>query len=282
LKHRLESAEDHLRYDENWIPELEILYEYHDAKARLRGLIDIDMDLSEGLGLDATIDEIAYAAKERHRTLENSELEPLYREYVFNERLFLWGEETTRYARATQYRFIYDVANLNTATLDEVTRDTLDGWVRWLALEGSDFENVSNILHRIGLFIECFGYEHFIEDTTQSGGQWGRESGIGSNQPVNLITGKESKIYHGVVLGLASGLENRSRQSFQNILHATMSHLHRSDLKTKTVLILTDVWDREVIRQFVPDLMVRQNHGTTFLFLLVNGRRLIPMELSFS
>src|SRR5215213_2645177 len=138
LKHRLESAEDHLRYDENWIPELEILYEYHDAKARLRGLIDIDMDLSEGLGLDATIDEIAYAAKERHRTLENSELEPLYREYVFNERLFLWGEETTRYARATQYRFIYDVANLNTATLDEVTRDTLDGWVRWLALEGSD------------------------------------------------------------------------------------------------------------------------------------------------
>src|SRR5215203_3326910 len=200
LKHRLESAEDHLRYDENWIPELEILYEYHDAKARLRGLIDIDMDLSEGLGLDATIDEIAYAAKERHRTLENSELEPLYREYVFNERLFLWGEETTRYARATQYRFIYDVANLNTATLDEVTRDTLDGWVRWLALEGSDFENVSNILHRIGLFIECFGYEHFIEDTTQSGGQWGRESGIGSNQPVNLITGKESKIYHGVVL----------------------------------------------------------------------------------
>jgi hypothetical protein len=278
LSRRLEKTVDHQGEDDNWIPELEILYAYHDAKARLRAFLE--MDLSEGLKLDATLDEIAFAARDRHGTLESSKLEWLFREYIFNERLFLWGQERAPDARATRYRFIYDVANLNTASLDAATRDYLDGFVRWRALEGRDFDNVSKILHRIGLFIQCFGYEHFFEDITEAGGQWGPASGVGSGQPITLIPGKKLEICHDVVLGVASGLNTRSRRSLQNVLRAVITQLHNCETETRIVIITTDVWDPEVIKSFVPGLSLHLQQGKKFLVLLVNGRRLIPMELS--
>jgi hypothetical protein len=272
------SERDHVD-EENSIPELEILYAYHDAKVRLRALLEMD---APSFVRNETIDQIAFSATERYQTLDKTKLEWLFREYIFNERLFLWSQSETSSSRPIRYRFIYELANVNTTSLNDSIHRNLQDAVRTLALEGPDIEDILQIVIRVGSYIQCFGYEHFAQDVTQDGGQWGPSSGIGSQEPVNLVPSGGSTVCHRIVLGLASGRNNRSRRSLQNVLEDVLGLLRRCEPTTKSAIVITDLWDKDIIVEYVNDISLCKQQGKSFLFLLVNGRKLIPMDFSFS
>jgi hypothetical protein len=80
-----------------------------------------------------------------------------------------------------------------------------------LNLEGWEFEDVLRILFRIASFIEIFGYENFLQDVTQDGGQWGPASGIGSREAINLVPGGRSHACHHILLALGHGRNKPTR-----------------------------------------------------------------------
>jgi hypothetical protein len=264
--------------DENWVPELEIIYAYHEAKVRLRALSEMDWPAT--LNQDGIIDQIAFSARQRYRILEEKKLEWLSREFIFNERLFLWNTWEASLSRATRYPFIYELANLKDIPLTDISHVAWDA-IRITSLEEQDSEEVSQILNRIGSFIQYFGYKHFVEDVTQYGGQWGPSSGIGSREPINYVPSHKPAICRRIVLGIANGVNIRSRKSLQNILNRMIEHFQKCG-STAIAIVISDAWDNDIILRFVSDTFSLRREGKKFLFLLVSGRNLIPIELPFS
>jgi hypothetical protein len=102
-----------------------------------------------------------------------------------------------------RYRFIFDLARLTTVSADEVNRSNLQGAVRNLELGEPASEDVLRILRRVMRFIQCFGYEHFLEDVTQDGG--------------------------------------RAKGSLQAVMRGVRKHMKQCADVTKIVIVITDV-----------------------------------------
>ena len=152
-----------------------------------------------------------------------------------------------------------------------------------LDLEQAKFEDVFQIISRVALFIQIFGYEHFAQDVTQDGGQWGPSSGIGSQGMINLVPGKkQTATCHRIILGIARGRNERSKGSLKKVMRGLRAHLRQCGEITKIAIVTTDVWDKESFEESINDIAEYQHQGTKFLFLLISGRRLISMDLSFT
>ena len=251
-----------------------IFFSNIEAQARLAALRELGpISISE-----KQIDSIAFHAQ-RFAEHDNKIIAWLSREYIFHERLFSWTHDR---AKRDRYRFIYELAGLNISTSDEVTRNDLRNAARNLGLEGQDFEEVANILDRAALFIRYFGYTNFLQDVTQDGGQWGPASGIGSREKVRVLPGKKiAKSCNRIVVGLANGRRARSKGSLQNVLRAIDRQLLPCRDVTKIAIVITDVWDKESFKYSMDDVASNKRHGIKFIFLLVNGRKLVPMDFSF-
>jgi hypothetical protein len=274
LNRLLENPGDEQSEEHESIPELELLYEYRDAKARLRALSEINATYIQ----DEQIDQIAYHFPKRHFSPEREKIEWLAREYIFNERLFSWSKTSKR----ERYRFIYEQANLGTLDLHDADRTYLQNVVRYLELAQASSEDVFEIISRVALFVQIFGYQHFVEDVMQDGGQWGSSSGIGSREKVNLVPGRKAAACHGIFLGAARGRKEKSKGSLKNVMRGLRAHLRQCGEITKVAIVTTDVWDKESFDESLNDLARYKRQGTKFLFLLINGRRLISMDLLFT
>ena len=195
------------------------------------------------------------------------------KEYIFNERLFLWDDVGLSQSRKKRYQLIFDIAKLTEPLTADVPRD-LRAAVESLEIE--EPEVVLRILRRISLFVQIFGYDHFVEDVTQEGGQWGLASGLGSRDPVNVIPGGKPNVHHRIVIGLANG------GKLQSVMRNIRKHMHQGVDRTKTALVITNTWVPNIFRNSVEDVHLLQRAGKKFIFVLVNGRRLVPMDFSFS
>jgi hypothetical protein len=51
---------------------------------------------------------------------------------------------------------------------------------------------------------------------------------------------------------------------------------------TKLGIVVTDIWDPGIFAESVDDIFLHKRDGKKFIFLLVNGRRLVPMDFSFA
>ena len=74
----------------------------------------------------------------------------------------------------------------------------------------------------------------------------------------------------------------RARMSLENVMQSVQSHLRRCIDVPEIAIVITDVWDKESFDSSVDEIASRRRQGMKFMFLLVNGRRLVPMDLSFS
>jgi hypothetical protein len=253
------------------------MYAYHDAKVRLRAIME--MDWPGVLAQNDLIDQIAFSARRRHSTLEQEKLKWLSREFIFNERLFLWNDGEVSSPRASGYQFIYELANLSEMSFKELSHVIWDAVRNVNFEEEHDSEDVYQILNRIETFIQYFGYKHFFEEVTQYGGQWGPSSGIGSREAINLVPRQRPGICHRIVLGTASGLNGRSRRSLLNILDEIVEHLQRCGSGSTIAIVISDAWDNDLMIRYVNAISSYRRQGKKFLFLLVNGRKLVPLEL---
>jgi hypothetical protein len=83
-------------------------------------------------------------------------------------------------------------------------------------------------------------------------------------------------------MGLATGRNKKSKKSLQNIMKGMLVHIRGCIEETKIVIVITDIWDKEIFLETFEEISSYQRHGKKFLFLLVNGKKLIPMDYSFS
>jgi len=149
-------------------PELEIIYAYRDAKARLFALRELDaISIKES----QQIDSIARGLLQGFRGEQQAKIAWLAREYIFNERLFPWIQPENRLSVRERYSVIYELADLTDRVLGEPLSIALIEAARGLELRGVELEDVLQILSRVPSYLQMFGYEHFIEDVTQDGGQ---------------------------------------------------------------------------------------------------------------
>jgi hypothetical protein len=271
LNQLLAEPEGKREADEDSIPGLEVIFEYRDAKARFRALSELgEISIREG-----EIDQTVSRASERYFSSEREKITWLAKEYIFHERLFSWMD-----SRRERYRLIYELADLTEPALDESALSNLQKAVRNLETEVAESRDVQQIVSRVASYVQVFGYDHFVEDVTQDRGQWGSSSGIGSREMINLVPGRKSGACHRIVMGLARG--RTSKRSLKNVMKSLQSHLRRCAGTTKIVIVITDVWDKESFDSSMDDIAWHRHQGTKFMFLLVNGRRLIPMDLSFT
>ena len=184
----------------------------------------------------------------------------------------MWDEDGLSQSRRHHYRLIFDIAKLAEPITIEVP-DNLRAAVE--SLEIGEGEAVLRILRRIALFVQIFGYDHFVEDVTQEGGQWGPTSGLGSQGPINVIPGSKAGVYHEIVIGLAND------GKLQSVMRNIRKHMHQSVDRTKTALVITNTWVPSILRDSIEDVRLLQRDGSKFIFVLVNGRRLVPMDFSF-
>ena len=60
-----------------------------------------------------------------------------------------------------------------------------------------------------------------------------------------------------------------------------MEHMLQCLDVTKIALVVTDIWDPGILGESKDDISLHKRQGKKFIFLLVNGRRLVPMDFSF-
>jgi hypothetical protein len=257
---------------EDGIPELSILFDYRDAKARALAI----NELGGSSIAEEQIDEIATRAwQPDFSSHERGELAWLAKEYIFSERLFSWQQDEVSSWGSDRYRFIFDIAELRAPVLDEVVRRNLMQAIQALELEPHDFDEISQILTRVGLFIQVFGYHRFIQEVTQDGGQWGPFSSVGSREMIGFVPEATKRLCNRIVIGMARGRNRRSKKSLRSILRGIGDVLGRCVDVTKIVILITDVWDLDSM----DEITSWRHQGTKFLVLFVNGRRLVPMEI---
>jgi hypothetical protein len=126
--------------EEESIKELEVIYAYRDAKARLAALREWIRDTI----YEQQIDSIAYDAARKWSLPQRGALEWFAKEYIFNERLYLWDENAIAHERIHRYRLIFDLAHLSASSLNETSRTVLSA-VRNLGLEGQQSDDTIHI-----------------------------------------------------------------------------------------------------------------------------------------
>jgi hypothetical protein len=96
------------------------------------------------------------------------------------------------------------------------------------------------------------------------------------------VPGGKSGSYHRILLGLADGRHKRAKGSLRNVMNAIKTHMRQSLEVTEVVVVITNLWDKDIFGESVDDISFYQRIGKKFMFLLVNGRRLVPMEFAFA
>jgi hypothetical protein len=261
--------------DENSFPELDVLYTYRDAKARLAALRELNANSVREEQVDSIADEVLRMSPSR----EGGALEWLSTQYIFNEHLFLWTYDGLSEARERRYRIIFDLAKLRDRVSTDRTQSDLQSVVGKFV--GEKYQDIQGILRRITLFVEIFGYSQFVADVTQDGGQWGPASGVGSRGAINLVPGGRRSRGEKLVIGLARGRNRGARGSLRNVMKGIRKRMQESVDGTKIALVLTDLWDADVFEDSINDIELLKRQGKEFIFVLVNGRKLVPMEFSF-
>jgi hypothetical protein len=271
-----ESTSEQTKYEDT-IPQLDVLYAYRDAKARLVALRELDaISIRE-----ESVDMLAYDVSRRTPIPDREALAWMAKEYIFNECLYLWEDDGLSKSRKQRYKLVFELANLSEATLSAAVVNALQHAVENADLEASDLEETLRIVRRIAFFVHVFGYEHFLMEVTQDGGQWGPVSGIGSQEAINLVPGGKPGACRRILVGLASGRNSRAKGSLQNVLASVLKHMQQRVEVTKIAIVITDTWDKEILVASLDGVLAYKRQGKKFIVLLVNGRRLVPMDFSF-
>jgi hypothetical protein len=95
------------------------------------------------------------------------------------------------------------------------------------------------------------------------------------------VPGGKPGACHRILVGLASGRNNRAKGSLQNVLASVLKHMQQCVEATKITIVITDTWDKEILVASLDAILEYKRQGKKFIFLLVNGRRLVPMDFSF-
>lgn len=135
-----------------------------------------------------------------------------------------------------------------------------------------------NILTRIASFVEEFGYEDFVNEVTRDGGQWGSQSGVGSKERINIIPGQKDSGCYRTLLALGRGTVRSSSKSVPRMMRKVRRHLIECFNITNLVIFVTDVWDPKMFKESEEDIKAHMNAGKKFVFILVNGKQITPMN----
>lgn len=148
-------------------------------------------------------------------------------------------------------------------------------WESIRVSSGEDFEvnqDLKSIIREITETILTDGYDHFSEQLTSHQDRSGRDPILGATRTINVIP-QSSFDGSCAPLVLVVAKEKEQKFRFKEVMRALRSHLINC-AGTKTVVILTDVWQPSLLRLDEGDWRAHGKKGVNFVWLLVSDSKL--------
>jgi hypothetical protein len=95
------------------------------------------------------------------------------------------------------------------------------------------------------------------------------------------VPGGNSTTCHRILVGLANGRNKQVKASLPNVMNGVRKHMRGCMGATGIAILVTDIWDKTIFLESINDISSLKSEGKKFIFLLVNGRRLVPMDFTF-
>ena len=234
--------------------------------------------------LQAAIDQLSHEDLQR--------LRESVKRYLSRHGLFPWlvGEHYGDGMVSALLELAFDLARLtrwgDRMQMDRDLKDIL-----------SDFDaddelksEVASVVGRLSAVVRQIGsLDHLYDSLVDEGGQWGRDSMVGSSGRINVVPVREGAAgqCQEILVAIARGAKRR-HVGLKDVLRQVRAHLVKcGDSRcppngpTRAVILITDTWDPGIISESTEDFRA---HGSSavpkiFVGMLVNGPQVTPQAL---
>ncbi len=215
---------------------------------------------------------------ERLDGIHRADLAEQMRQFTASEYLFARFPFSDSFSTLS-YRYLFDAANLRTEDMPELETERFFSQLEDVELPEESRDEIERVLRSIGGLISEYGYDDLPDIIGDWGGQSGKSSMTGSTKPINIIPSRGSAGQcRPLLLAMARGSSKRA-SGFTKVLRAVRAHLIKCQGTTRSVILLTDVWDRKLLIESLEDLRAHQRKGVAIVIGLVSGRSITPMHL---
>lgn len=149
---------------------------------------------------------------------------------------------------------------------------------------------VASVVGRLSDVVRQIGsLDHLYDSLVDEGGQWGRDSMVGSSGRINVIPVREGAAgqCQEILVAIARGGKRR-HVGLKDVLRQVRAHLVRcGDSRcppngpTRAVILITDTWDPGIIFESMEDFRAHGSSAVPKMFagILVNGPQVTPQAL---
>ncbi|NEV60372.1 hypothetical protein [Thiorhodococcus minor] len=211
------------------------------------------------------------------------------RSYLSAEYLFPWLPERDDNVTSIYYPRLFEAAEILEPPMPHTSGDILDQQLDELDVDHESAETIRRIFRRISNVIgEVGDFDEVVRGITSEGGQWGRDSMVGSNGPINIIPAPDHNAScRQVLVAFARG--KKPRYGLKAVMRQVREQLIRCgdsacrwDEPTRIVILFTDIWDKTIFSESLGDIQAhRQTRSMRKIIIgaLVNGSQVTPQKI---